>query len=184
MRMSLILPVAAALAVFAVESSGQAFAASRSVARDHRATPVVRDHRVGPVLRDHRTARPVARDHRVPAAKKVIRAGRNYDKTPDRKQVIVNGKRVPRKVDGGPVVRDHRTARPVVRDHRVPAAKKVIRAGRNYDKTPDRKQVVVNGKRVPRKVDGGPVVRDHRTAGPVVRDHRTARPVVRDHRIR
>jgi hypothetical protein len=130
MRMSLLLPVAAALAVFAVESSGQAFAASRSVARDHRTAPVVRDHRVGPVVRDHRTARPAVRDHRVaPAAKKVIRAGRNYDKTPNRKQVIVNGKRVPRKVDGGPVVRDHRTASPVVRDHRA----------------------------------AGPVVRDHRT---------------------
>jgi hypothetical protein len=138
MRMSLLLPVAAALAVFAVESSGQAIAASRSVARDHRTAPVVRDHREGPVVRDHRV---------------------------------------------GPVVRDHRTARPVVRDHRVaPAVKKVIRAGRNYDKTPDRKQVIVNGKRVPRKVDGGPVIRDHRTAGPVVRDHRAAGPVVRDHR--
>ena len=40
------------------------------------------------------------------------------------------------------MVRDHRTA---------PAPKKVIRAGRNYDKTPDRKQVIVNGKRVPAK---------------------------------
>jgi hypothetical protein len=31
----------------------------------------------------------------------------------------VNGKRVPRKVDSGPVVRDRRTARPEVRDHRT-----------------------------------------------------------------
>jgi hypothetical protein len=119
MRMSVVLPIAAALAVFAIESSGEAFAASRSVTRDHRAAPVVRDHRAAPVVRDHRAA-PVVRDHRAaPAPKKVIRAGRNYDKTPDRKQVIVNGKRVPRKVDIGPVVRDHRTARPEVRDHRT-----------------------------------------------------------------
>jgi hypothetical protein len=110
MRMSVVLPIAVAVAVFAIESSGQAFAASRRVTRDHRATPVVRDHRAAPVVRDHRAA---------PAPKKVIRAGRNYDKTPDRKQVIVNGKRVPRKVDGGPVVRDHRTARPEIRDHRT-----------------------------------------------------------------
>jgi hypothetical protein len=98
MRMSVVLPVAAALAVFAIESSGQSFAASGGVVRDHRAAPVVRDHRATPVVRDHR-ATPVVRDHRdAPAAKKVIRAGRNYDKTPNREQVIVNGKRVPRKV--------------------------------------------------------------------------------------
>jgi hypothetical protein len=88
MRISVVLPIAAALAVFAT-SSGQAFAASRGVVRDHRATPVVRDHRAAPVVRDHRDA---------PTAKKVIRTGRNYDKTPNREQVIVNGKRVPRKV--------------------------------------------------------------------------------------
>jgi hypothetical protein len=97
MRISVVLPIAAALAVFAT-SSGQAFAASRGVVRDHRATPVVRDHRATPVVRDHRAA-PVVRDHRdAPTAKKVIRTGRNYDKTPNREQVIVNGKRVPRKV--------------------------------------------------------------------------------------
>lgn len=45
-----------------------------------------------------------------------------------------------------------RPGRPIVRDHRRGSAeKKVIRAGRNYDKVPDRKQVIVNGKRVPRK---------------------------------
>jgi hypothetical protein len=97
MRISVVLPIAAALAVFAT-SSGQAFAASRGVVRDHRATPVVRDHRATPVVRNHRAA-PVVRDHRdAPTAKKVIRTGRNYDKTPNREQVIVNGKRVPRKV--------------------------------------------------------------------------------------
>jgi hypothetical protein len=115
MRISVVLPIAAALAVFAT-SSGQAFAASRGVVRDHRATPVVRDHRAAPVVRDHRST-PVVRDHRAT-----------------------------------PVVRDHRAA-PVVRDHRdAPTAKKVIRTGRNYDKTPNREQVIVNGKRVPRKV--------------------------------
>jgi len=34
----------------------------------------------------------------VVGGKKVIREGRNYDKTPTRVQVIVNGKRVPRKI--------------------------------------------------------------------------------------
>ena len=48
MRMSVVLPIAVAVAVFAIESSGEAFAASRSVTRDHRATPVVRDHRAAP----------------------------------------------------------------------------------------------------------------------------------------
>jgi hypothetical protein len=43
-----------------------------------------------------------------PQGKKVIRADRNYNKVTGRQQVIVNGKRVPRKVDGGPIVRDHR----------------------------------------------------------------------------
>jgi hypothetical protein len=124
MRISVVLPIAAALAVFAT-SSGQAFAASRGVVRDHRATPVVRDHRAAPVVRDHRST-PVVRDHR---ATPVVRDHR-----------------------ATPVVRDHRAA-PVVRDHRdAPTAKKVIRTGRNYDKTPNREQVIVNGKRVPRKV--------------------------------
>jgi hypothetical protein len=43
----------------------------------------------------------------------------------------------------------------VVRDHRASAERaqrKVIRAGRNYDKVKGRDQVIVNGKRVPRKV--------------------------------
>lgn len=46
------------------------------------------------------------------------------------------------------------TARVVVRDHRATATvqKKVIRAGRNYDKVKGRDVVVVNGKRVPRKI--------------------------------
>ena len=109
MRIPLAMAIAAALAAFAIESSGQAFAASPGVARDHRAAPT-----------------------------RVIRTGRLYDKTPTRKQVIVNGKRVPRKVEGGAVV----SATP----------RKVIRAGRLYDKTPTRKQVIVNGKRVPRRV--------------------------------
>jgi hypothetical protein len=99
MRKSLVLPIAAAAAFFAIESSGQAYAASRGggvVVRDHRTPPVVRDHRAAPVVRDHRTP-PVVRDHRAdPAPKKVIRAGRNYDKSPNRVQVVVNGKRVPR----------------------------------------------------------------------------------------
>jgi 2,3-bisphosphoglycerate-independent phosphoglycerate mutase len=88
MRKSLVLPIAAAVAFFAIESS--AYAASRGngvVVRDHRAAPVVRDHRTPPVVRDHRAH---------PAPKKVIRAGRNYDKVPNRVQVVVNGKRVPR----------------------------------------------------------------------------------------
>jgi hypothetical protein len=105
MRKSLVLPIAAAVAFFAIESS--AFAASRGggvvrdhlappVVRDHRTPPVVRDHRADPVVRDHRTP-PVVRDHRADSApKKVIRAGRNYDKVPNRVQVVVNGRRVPR----------------------------------------------------------------------------------------
>jgi hypothetical protein len=97
MRKSLVLPIAAAVAFFAIESS--AYAASRGsgvVVRDHRTPPVVRDHRAAPVVRDHRTP-PVVRDHRAdPTPKKVIRAGRNYDKVPNRVQVVVNGKRVPR----------------------------------------------------------------------------------------
>jgi hypothetical protein len=48
------------------------------------------------------------------------------------------------------------TARVVVRDHRATATstvqKKVIRPGRNYDKVKGRDVVVVNGKRVPRKI--------------------------------
>jgi hypothetical protein len=105
MRMSLLLPIAAAMAFFAIESSGQAFAASRGAVRDHRAVPVVRDHRAAPVVRDHRAApvvrdhraAPVVRDHRAASApKKVVRAGRNYDKVPNRVQVVVNGRRVPR----------------------------------------------------------------------------------------
>jgi hypothetical protein len=116
-----IVSVAAILVAAAIASSSQAVAGSRGmhdarasspsmarvtrtpagspvrVVRDHRAKPVIRDHRAAPVVRDHRTA-PVIRDHRATATpKKVIRAGRNYDKTPGRKQVIVNGKRVPRK---------------------------------------------------------------------------------------
>jgi hypothetical protein len=132
MRMSFLLPVAAALAAVATGSSGDVYAKSRGpapVVRDHRPAPTVRDHRTPPpVIRNHRTPTPVVRDHRTPpkgisvrpAGKKVIRADRNYDKTPNREQVIVNGKRVPRKVDGGPVIRDHRTPPPVVRDHRRP----------------------------------------------------------------
>jgi hypothetical protein len=129
MRMSLLLPVAAALTVVAVGSSSEVFANSRGpapVVRDHRPAPVVRDHRIPttPVVRDHRTpTTPVVRtptkvDPVHPAARKVHRADRNYDKSPNYKQVIVNGKRVPRRVDA-PVVRDHRVDAPVVRDHRV-----------------------------------------------------------------
>jgi hypothetical protein len=130
MRKSLVLPIAAAVAFFAIESS--AYAASRGggvVVRDHRTPPVVRDHRAAPVVRDHRIP-PVVRDHRADPA--------------PRGGVVVRDHRA------APVVRDHRTP-PVVRDHRAhPAPKKVIRAGRNYDKVPNRVQVVVNGKRVPR----------------------------------
>jgi hypothetical protein len=54
MRKSLVLPIAAAVAFFAIDSS--AFAASRGggMVRDHRTPPVVRDHRTPPVVRDHR----------------------------------------------------------------------------------------------------------------------------------
>lgn len=121
MRMSFLLPVAAALAAVAIGSSGEVTAKSRGPA------PVVRDHRPAPAVRDHRKPAPAVRDHRTPkvisvrpAGKKVIRADRNYDKSPNREQVIVNGKRVPRKVDGGPVIRDHRTPPSAVRDHRRP----------------------------------------------------------------
>ncbi|MGH6816343.1 MAG: hypothetical protein ACREC6_11630 [Hyphomicrobiaceae bacterium] len=58
-----------------------------------------------------------------------------------------------------PVV--HKVATYVYR-RRVVGGKIVRRAGRLYDKSPDRVQVIVNGRRVPRKVGGGPVVRDHR----------------------
>jgi hypothetical protein len=102
MRTSVVLSIAAALTAVVVGSSGAAFAASRASA------PVVRDHRApAPVIRDHRTsAAPVIRDHRAvskvisvqPQVRKVIRPGRNYDKVPDRVQVIVNGKRVPARV--------------------------------------------------------------------------------------
>lgn len=127
-----IVSVAAILIAAALASSTQAAAKARGMnnarafspamarmTRTPAATPVrvVRDHRAKPVIRDHRAA-PVVRDHRTTSS---------------------------------PVVRDHRTA-PVVRDHRATATpKKVIRAGRNYDKTPGRKQVIVNGKRLPRK---------------------------------
>src|SRR5215475_5437563 len=85
MRISVALPVVAALAAATNGSSNEAFAKSggsgtRSeptrmvrdhrappVARDHRAPPVVRDHRMPPVVRDHR-APPVVRDHRAPPA--------------------------------------------------------------------------------------------------------------------
>ena len=131
MRMSFLLPVAAALAAVAIGSSGEVYARSRGpapVVRDHRPAPVIRDRRTPtPVVRDHRRPAPAVRDHRTPkvisvrpTGKKAIRAGRNYDKTPNRVQVIVNGKRVPRRVDGGPVVRDHRTPARAVRDHRRP----------------------------------------------------------------
>jgi hypothetical protein len=98
MRKSLVLAIAAAVAFFAIESS--ALAASRGggvVVRDHRTPPVVRDHRAAPVVRDHRTP-PLLRDHRADPAptRKVIRADRNYDKVPNRVQVVVHGKRVPR----------------------------------------------------------------------------------------
>jgi hypothetical protein len=115
MRTSLVLSIAAAaLTAVAIASSGEASATNRKpakVVRDHRtpAVPVVRDHRTPavPVVRDHRApATPVVRDHRTtskvithsPAAKKIHRADRNYDKSPNFKQVIVNGKRVPRRV--------------------------------------------------------------------------------------
>jgi hypothetical protein len=113
MRTSVVLSIAVALTAVAIGSSGAAFATSRTsapVVRDHRApAPVIRDHRtpVTPVIRDHRTpATPVIRDHRPvsqvisvqPLGRKVIRLGRLYDKGPNRVQVVVNGKRVPRRV--------------------------------------------------------------------------------------
>jgi hypothetical protein len=134
MRMTVLLPIAAALTAVAIGSSDDVFARSRGPAvRDHRPAPVVRDHRPTPVVRDHRPT-PVVRDHRTsagrggvtvtsgpvrttgsskvyrvnPQGRKVIRAGRNYDKSTKFRQVIVNGKRVPRRVDAGPIVRDHR----------------------------------------------------------------------------
>jgi len=54
---------------------------------------------------------------------------------------------VSRVPSGGGVVRNV-----IVRDHRATAERKVIRAGRNYDKVKNRDVVVVNGKRVPRKI--------------------------------
>jgi len=125
MRMSVLLPIAAALTAVAIGSSDDVSARSRGPAvRDHRPAPVVRDHRPTPVVRDHRTSAgrggvtvtsgPARRpgSSKVypvnPQGKKVIRAGRNYDKSTKFKQVIVNGKRVPRRVDAGPIVRDHR----------------------------------------------------------------------------
>jgi hypothetical protein len=101
MRSSLVLPIAAAVAVFAIEPSGQAVAASGGMV--HRAPTVVRDHRVPPVvqappvIRDHRSPPVVVvRDHRVPPVVRDHRAEANYDKTPTRIQVVVNGRRVPR----------------------------------------------------------------------------------------
>jgi len=100
MRISVALPIVAALAAATIGSSNQAFAkpggsGTRSeltrMVRDHRAPPVVRDHRAPPVVRDHREP-PVIRDHRAPP--------------------VIRDHRAP------PVVRDHR-APPVVRDHRA-----------------------------------------------------------------
>src|SRR5262249_56154546 len=74
MRISVALPIVAALAAATIGSSNQAFAkpggsGTRSeptrTVRDHRAPPVVRDHRAPPVVRDHR-APPVVRDHPPP----------------------------------------------------------------------------------------------------------------------
>ena len=97
MRMPFALSVAGKLRfALAIQSSGEASAASGGAVRDHRTHPVVRDH-LSPVVRDHR-ASPVVRDHRAtPATKKVIRADRNYGETPNRKQVIVNGSACPAK---------------------------------------------------------------------------------------
>jgi hypothetical protein len=106
MRTSAAMSIAAALTAIAIGSSGAAFATSRTsppVVRDHRTpppAPVVRDHRTpppAPVIRDHRTSSNVISVN--PAGKRVIRPGRNYDKTPNRVQVIVDGKRVPRRAD-------------------------------------------------------------------------------------
>jgi hypothetical protein len=127
MRSSLVLPIAAAVAVFAIEPSGQAVAASGGMV--HRAPTVVRDHRVPPVVQ----APPVIRDHRSPPV------------------VVVRDHRVPPVVQAPPVIRDHRSPPVVVvRDHRVPPVVRDHRAEANYDKTPARIQVVVNGRRVPR----------------------------------
>jgi hypothetical protein len=105
MRTTAAMSIAAALTAIAIGSSGAAFATSRT------SPPVVRDHRTppsAPIIRDHRTTpAPVIRDHRTPSkaisvhpeGRRVIRAGRNYDKTTNRVQVIVDGKRVPRRVD-------------------------------------------------------------------------------------
>ena len=110
MRISLLLPIAAALAAAAVGSSGQAIAKSRG--GDNRPAPVVRDHRTPPTVRDHRTTAPVVRDHRTTAP--VVRDHRVTPK--------VNANRATPKVTATPTVRDHR-ATPTVRDHRVtPAA--------------------------------------------------------------
>jgi hypothetical protein len=118
MRMSVLLPIAAALTAVAIGSSDEVSARSRGpAARDHRPAPVVRVHRTPAAVRDHRAPKAISVR---PTAKKVIRPGRNYDKTPNREQVIVNGKRVPRNVNSGPVVKDHRRPAPVVNDHRRP----------------------------------------------------------------
>ena len=69
MRISVLLPVAAALTAVAIGSSGEVFARSRGpapVVRDHRTKPVVRDHRDngGGVTVSETTDGPTIRDHR------------------------------------------------------------------------------------------------------------------------
>lgn len=149
MRMSVLLPVAAALTAVAIGSSGEVFARSRGPA------PVVRDHRPAPTVRDHRTPTPVIRDHRQPGSRGGVTVTSGPARQPGSSKVYpVN-----------------------------PQGKRIHRADRNYDKSTKFKQVIVNGKRVPRRVDGGPVIRDHRTPAPAVRDHRRPTTTVRDHRV-
>jgi hypothetical protein len=55
----------------------------------------VRDHRAPTTVSKSTTGSKVY-PRTVTVGKRVIRPGRLYDKTPNRRQVIVNGKRVPR----------------------------------------------------------------------------------------
>jgi hypothetical protein len=80
--------VTAAIAPWSQASATKAPAAAARVAPAGYQTQMVTRRPSGPVVRDHRANS---------APKKVIRAGRNYDKVRGRDQVIVNGKRVPRK---------------------------------------------------------------------------------------
>lgn len=96
--------------------------------------------------------------HKVRITKSGSRPGVLHDKSPNRKQVIVNGRRVPKTVSAAP----------------TGPKRKAHRSGVVYDKHPNTKQVIVNGRRIPQRVNNGPQNRDHRvTTSTTTRDHRT-----------